>query len=68
MLRPIASRYHVTLMVNKGYSSASAMYESAQRMIAAGNNEVHHVCAHCTCTEARQDDEGVERCDDCSKR
>ena len=31
VLRPIASEYHVTLMVNRGYSSASAMYESANR-------------------------------------
>ena len=32
VLAPIARRYHVTLMVNKGYSSASAMKESADRM------------------------------------
>lgn len=32
VLEPIASDHHVTLMVNKGYSSASAMYESAQRI------------------------------------
>lgn len=32
VLAPLASRYHVTLMVNKGYSSQSAMYESAQRI------------------------------------
>lgn len=31
VLSPLARRYHATLMVNKGYSSASAMYESAQR-------------------------------------
>jgi hypothetical protein len=31
VLRPLASKYHVTLMVNRGYSSQSAMYESAQR-------------------------------------
>ena len=33
VLEPMASRYHVTLMVNKGYSSLSAMYESAQRIL-----------------------------------
>jgi len=33
VLEPMASRYHVTLMVNKGYSSLSAMYESAQRIV-----------------------------------
>jgi hypothetical protein len=33
VLRPLASKYHVTLMVNRGYSSQSAMYESAQRFL-----------------------------------
>ncbi len=31
VLEPIANSNHITLMVNKGYSSQSAMYESAQR-------------------------------------
>jgi hypothetical protein len=31
VLWPIASQWHVTLMVNRGYSSQSAMYEAAQR-------------------------------------
>lgn len=31
VLAPIAHEYHVTLMVNRGYSSQSAMYESARR-------------------------------------
>lgn len=34
VLSPIARRHHVPLMVNKGYSSASAMYAAAQRMLA----------------------------------
>lgn len=33
VLQPIAKQYHITLMVNKGYSSASAMYESAKRFL-----------------------------------
>jgi hypothetical protein len=33
VLAPLASEYHVTMMVNRGYSSQSAMYESAQRFI-----------------------------------
>lgn len=37
VLEPLAEKYHVTLMVNKGYSSQSAMYESANRFI--GNME-----------------------------
>jgi hypothetical protein len=39
VLWPLASRYHTTLMVNKGYSSASAMYESARRIKQAGEPE-----------------------------
>lgn len=39
VLWPLASRYHVTLMVNKGYSSASAMYESANRIKTANEPE-----------------------------
>lgn len=33
VLMPIANDYHITLMVNRGYSSASAMKESADRII-----------------------------------
>src|SRR5512135_2093627 len=33
VLSPITYRHHVTLMVNRGYSSASAMKESAERMM-----------------------------------
>lgn len=32
VLAPLASKYHATLMVNRGYSSQSAMYEAAQRI------------------------------------
>lgn len=35
VLAPIARKWHVTLMVNKGYSSASAMKESADRYMRA---------------------------------
>jgi len=31
VLAPLASEYHVTLMVNKGYSSWSAMFDAAQQ-------------------------------------
>jgi hypothetical protein len=40
VLRPLAAKYHVTLMVNRGYSSQSAMYESAQRFLDKGKNPV----------------------------
>lgn len=33
VLQPLASEFHVTLMVNKGYSSQSAMYEAARRFL-----------------------------------
>ncbi len=32
MIEPITRKYHVNLLVNRGYSSASAIFESAQRM------------------------------------
>lgn len=35
VLEPLSREYHVTLMVNRGYSSQSAMFESAQRFLAA---------------------------------
>lgn len=39
VLGPIARRHHITLMVNKGYSSASAMKASAKRMIEHSDRE-----------------------------
>lgn len=44
VLEPISREYHVTLMVNRGYSSQSAMYESAVRFKGArntGKDELH---------------------------
>lgn len=41
VLEPIARKYHVVLMVNRGYSSQSAMYESARRI---NNNMVEYGC------------------------
>jgi hypothetical protein len=43
VLRPIADQYHVTMMVNRGYSSTSAMKEAADRMVAAGGNGKNRV-------------------------
>lgn len=34
VMAPLANQYHVTLMVNRGYSSQSAMYEASQRFLA----------------------------------
>lgn len=33
VLRPLANKYHVPLMVNRGYSSQSAMYEASKRFL-----------------------------------
>jgi hypothetical protein len=60
VLQPLASEYHVTMMVNRGYSSQSAMYESAQRFLDA-----------CRAPEsdddpsAMVDDENEEECETC---
>jgi hypothetical protein len=39
VLEPICDELHVTLMVNRGYSSSSAMYASAKRIAAAGADD-----------------------------
>lgn len=39
VLKPIAKEYHITLMVNRGYSSQSAMYESSLRLIDQNDRE-----------------------------
>lgn len=39
VLEPLPREFHVTLMVNRGYSSASAMYESSKRFIYAAERE-----------------------------
>jgi len=40
VLLPLAREFHVPLMVNKGYSSASAMFESADRIARATGGQV----------------------------
>ena len=37
VLRPLAHQFHVTMMVNKGYSSQSAMYEAGRRFAEKDN-------------------------------
>lgn len=39
VLEPLALEHHVTLMVNRGYSSASAMYEAAARFVREADGE-----------------------------
>jgi hypothetical protein len=55
VLAPIAEDYHVTMMVNRGYSSQSAMHESALRFM-RGMNQSWYDDAH---TEAQTDRDGV---------
>lgn len=43
VLAPIATEYHITLMVNRGYSSQSAMYESAKRFIDKADGRTAHL-------------------------
>jgi hypothetical protein len=40
VLEPLSREHHVTLMVNRGYSSQSAMYESAKRFLASGKSGI----------------------------
>lgn len=47
VLSPIAYRAHVPLMVNKGYSSASAMFAAAERMLEACGVTVQLQCDNC---------------------
>jgi hypothetical protein len=35
ILKPITERYHITLVVNRGYSSATAMYDASKRFTEA---------------------------------
>lgn len=42
VLRPLAASHHVTMMVNRGYSSTSAMHESAGRFKWAARNKGQH--------------------------
>lgn len=41
VLAPLAREFHVTLMVNRGYSSQSAMYESAARFMRESEDKDH---------------------------
>jgi hypothetical protein len=43
VLQPIAHEFHVTLMVNRGYSSQSAMFESARRFQGSGHGMAKHL-------------------------
>ena len=43
VLRPLANQYHVPMMVNRGYSSQSAMYEASRRYLNQSDNKVNRV-------------------------
>lgn len=40
VLRPLANQYHVPMMVNRGYSSQSAMYEASKRYLGQDDSKV----------------------------
>lgn len=68
VLGPIARRWHVPLMVNKGYSSASAMKEAADRIIEACGMELTFSCPHCEGDgyDKFLDDKDRQRCGGCN--
>lgn len=66
VLEPIARRAHVPLMVNKGYSSASAMKAAADRMHAACNSVPCSNCDACGAYPFETDEDG--KCTSCDKR
>ena len=43
VLRPLAHQYHVPMMVNRGYSSQSAMYEASKRYLSQADNKFNRV-------------------------
>jgi hypothetical protein len=63
VLGPIARRWHIPLIVNKGYSSASAMKVAADRMLAAvGATSVEIACASCRTLDANRDSRKCSSC------
>ncbi len=66
VLAPIASRNHVPLMVNKGYSSASAMKAAAERMHEACGTEAQVICPECDDTPFSTTSDG--KCTSCERR
>lgn len=61
ILQPIAAEYHVPMMVNRGYSSQSAMHDAAVRFIEAavgGSVPYKTLAAEC---EVKPGDKGYER-------
>jgi len=66
VLEPIARRAHVPLMVNKGYSSASAMFAAAERMLeAVGSDRVETQCDNCG---TFADDRTNGKCNSCEAK
>lgn len=45
ILEPIAHEYHVTMTVNRGYSSQSAMYDTAKRFLKACHGKIPYKTA-----------------------
>lgn len=65
VLEPFARKWHVPLMVNKGYGSSSAMKEAADRIINAIGARVVFGCAECMYHEYEHDHEERKICQEC---
>lgn len=75
ILEPMASEYHVTMLVNRGFSSQSAMYEAAQRFMHGANqpesdyfDDTRDVCKPVLFYLGDHDPSGMNMVDDISKR
>lgn len=68
VLEPIARRNHVPLMVNKGYSSASAMKAAADRMLEACGPEVEVEVQCEDCGSFFDDRDDDDRCGSCGAK
>ncbi len=66
VLAPIARRWHVPLVVNKGYSSASAMKAAADRMLEACGVSARVQCRECAADFSYRCADG--RCRDCGEK
>jgi hypothetical protein len=67
VLAPIARKWHVTLMVNKGYSSSSSMKDAADRIAKACSMDIEIVCANCEIFD-EDNGNGVKICTDCGAK
>ncbi len=68
VLLPITRRWHVPLMVNKGYSSASAMKEAADRIMRECGQQVIFGCEECSYHEYEHNADEEKICGACGDK